>query len=305
MKKILPILIIIVIFGCNNSQKENRTEKLIANNELTNPVDSVRNEIELTITDSLTTKNENQIYVDLLQQYYEQEDYYLPLYFIKDYSESIVEELKKEQIETVFNGEEEHRVSLKQSAVSMHFRNENIDSLLVFGPNQEIKDTLILQNFEYYENVMESFYTASYKGKYGLKNNVVISKNKGLNLKKSPTFYEDSLHAKRLCTLNNFEPDYIYGSAYAIYGTDTISFLSFADYSKYKESSFILKNGNPTDSIMNDFVISEFTPVPIATDSLIFYVVNANVPETDHFFTSLVSININTMKLEFYDRNRY
>jgi len=249
----------------------------------------------------------NSLYIDILRKFYDGDDYYINLYSIGEFSEAANKEIIENNTGVVYQGIEEVRKKLDKVTVSKYFAVENIETLLVFNDYQEVEDTITLQYFEYYDVMIESSFIASYKGTQGLSNKIVISKSGFDNAtkRKSPVFISDSAYQRLIILRNSFIPDLIYGSGYTTYKGDTIAFLSFSDYSKGKDCLYLLKNGIPTDSVINDYVIKKMIPVPIANKNEIFYISEVGIPETDNSWTILTGIELKSTRFLFYSRNRF
>jgi len=306
MKKISYISVIIFLIGCNGVQQKPLENEIIndsiPNNEISINVDvQPPKKIE-------KTKNENKsIFITKLEKFYNNSDYYISLYYRTKYSESVANELYTKNVKIVVQGEEETRLRIDEKLAREHLLIDNIDSLLVFNGKQELIDTIIRKNYEYYDAMISSSLIATYTGKKDYKDNVVVSINSlsKFELGKSPEFTLDSNYLERLCLKFKLNPKYVFGSGLAVFNKDSISFISYSDYTKSKDCVYILKNGVVKDSIMEDYIIWDFKPVPLVNEKVRLYLASANVPETDIYWTSLIGIEKESFKLVFYDRNRY
>jgi hypothetical protein len=260
--------------------------------------------------DSISGAEDNEsdstIAVTLLEKFYNQQDYFVPLFFINDFSETAKKELDKNS-KVLYEDDESTRSKLDEQVAWKYLLVNNLDQMVVFDSNQNSIDTLNRTNYEHYIATISSPYVASYKSTDSIEeNNVVISLNglKKSNLRKSPEFISDSLYIKKLIHKNSFKPDYIHSFGHLIYKRDTISFLSFGDYKLGKECLYLLKNSMPMDSVINDFLISTMTPVPLSSDKEIIYVALVFIPETDILWNALTGIDLKNNKFNFYERNR-
>jgi hypothetical protein len=298
MRSIITALLFVIVLSCKNSVQ----------NQEVNPVASIDSvKANLTIEQSISTNFRNSLYIDILQKFIESEDYFLNLNGNDEYSESTSKELIDSNIGVINQSFEEARIKLNKETVSKYMAIDNIETLFVFNDHQEIIDSITLSHYEYYDAMIEASFVATYKGAPDLENKIAISKPGFDNVirRKSPVFVSDSTYFNLVFMKNGFEPDLIYGSGYTTYFGDTIAFLSFSDYKRVKDCLYLLKNGIATDSIINDYVIKNMIPVPIANDSVIFYVSEAGVPGTDSYWTILTGIDLKSNRLEFYSKNRY
>jgi hypothetical protein len=297
MRSIITTLLFIIVLSCKNSV-QNQEENPVASN------DSVK--ANLTIEQSISTNFRNSMYIDILQKFIESDDYFLNLYVNDEYSESASKELIDSNTEVINQSFEEARIKLNKETVSKYMAIDNIETLFVFNDHQEIIDSITLSHYEYYDAMIEASFIATYKGAPDLANKIVISKPGFDNVirRKSPVFVSDSTYFSLVFMKNGYEPDLIYGSGYTTYFGDTIAFLSFDD-TRGKHFLYLMKNGIATDSIINEYVIKNMIPVPIANDSNIFYVSEAGVPGTDSYWTILTGIDLKSNRLIFYSKNRY
>jgi len=279
-----------LLFGCNTQKGHNeKTEE---------------------VSKSIEAKTDEQrdltIYVDLIEAFYGQKDYFIPLYSKDNYSEATSKIIERHQKERVFADDEITRTKLDEEIVTKFLSVENLDKLIVFGEDQNILDTLFRKNYEYYENMIESQYVATYEAKLPQNDFVVVSLN-GLNrnhIQKSPVIHQDSIYLQKIIKDNFFEPDYIYSYGHLAHDVDTIAYFSFSDYKKGKDCAFLLKNTAVVDSVINDFIISDLTPVPLSSENYLMYIASISIPETDLFWTALIAIDLRNDKLKLYTRNR-
>ena len=173
-----------LLFGCNTQKGHNeKTEE---------------------VSKSIEAKTDEQrdltIYVDLIEAFYGQKDYFIPLYSKDNYSEATSKIIERHQKERVFADDEITRTKLDEEIVTKFLSVENLDKLIVFGEDQNILDTLFRKNYEYYENMIESQYVATYEAKLPQNDFVVVSLN-GLNrnhIQKSPVIHQDSIYLQKI-----------------------------------------------------------------------------------------------------------
>ncbi|HYF68130.1 MAG TPA: hypothetical protein VD884_08340 [Ohtaekwangia sp.] len=266
---------------------------------------------EVFIEDSNTidpnVEPDSTIFVDLLSKfYYEDNEYFVPLYFIDEYSESAVKELTNNNVDVIYEDAENRRKKLDELLTKKYLAVNGLNRVVVLNGDQDIIDTLIRKNYEYYEANIESSFVATYNSGSDFDGNIILSMRElgKISFRKSPEVYTDSLYTRKIMNENFFKANEVYSSGHIKYEHDTISFLSFGDYNQGKECLYLLKNGTLTDSVVNDFIISGMIPVPLATETELMYISSVQVPETDIRWNSLTGIDLKSYKFVFYDRNR-
>lgn len=297
-------LLATILFSCHApEQKENNAEAPIIKENTRNDSLADKSLRDLSIDHE---RSDSILYIDLLEKFYFSEEYYVPLYFINAYSESAVKEMNSKDLEIIFEDIDSKRVKLDEKIAAKYLLLNNLDQLIVLDESQNIIDTLVRKNYEYFDSSIESFYIATYDAALAGDSNIVMSLNgtQNIEFRKSPEFKEDSVYIRQIITKNAYKPDYLYDYGHLIHHKDTIAFLSFGDYKQGKECLYLLMNGQAVDSVINNYVISKMTPVPLATEKEILYVSSVHVPETDIYWASLTGIDLVQQKFKFYRRNR-
>ncbi|QDO94259.1 hypothetical protein FNB79_09845 [Formosa sediminum] len=268
-------------------------------NEVT--LDSIQNQ-------KIKTKDEPFLLVDILTKFYNSEEYYITLSFKNKYSDSIANIINNSYQETVFRNELESRVKIPDNIAEKYFSTDGIDRLIVINKEQIIIDTISRKNYEFYDASIESSYIATYETQNQLSDSIiVISTNsaKHLNLNKVPKPISDLIKNEKL--LKNIQHEYheIFSQNSLIYKSDTISILSFGNYSKPENYLYLYKNGNLTDSIVNDYLaVSSLKAIPLATENELTYIYEGFKPDTDWLWSGLIGIDLKNWKLKLYERNR-
>jgi len=303
----LLIFGLLIFVSCNSKKKETSSAdsitKSISETEVFQEPAS-----ELANVNEAPNKSDTLVYVDILDKFYDSENYFLSLYYRNDYSESVSNELENVDVELLRESEDgERHIRLSNELVNKHLLAGNLDRLVVFNKQQEITDTIYRKDFELYESMIESSYVATYSGPSGFEGCVAMSINgiKNLGNAKSPEFASDTNYIKRTLKQNKYRATFIHNGAYTVHLNDTISFISFGVYPECRECTYLFKNGVPSDSIINDYSIQKLTPVPLANEKELVYVANVSVPETDHCWTMLMAIDLEKIKFKIYPSGRY
>lgn len=284
-----------ILFGCD--QKSERTSQ----ND------------DVTVIDSTTLapefpedKNAPTNYIGLLQKFYGQNDYYVDLYFKNNYSEATDKMLMDARLEVISQDVETRRTKLLDQAVRSHLLTTGLDTVLVFNLDQILVDTIHLTDFEYYEDMIESKFVATYKTNLKDDEYIAVSLNaeKEGVFNKSPDVVLDSAYLLKVLRLNKLAMENVYSFGVFTHKTDTFMYVSFNDYLQNDQSFYLMKNGITVDEHKKDYVIMELTPVPLASNTKLLYISSEGVPETDNMWTSLVGIDLINNKFEFYSRGR-
>lgn len=305
MKRILFILLIIISFiAC--TKKEKRITKKEDKVEIVAQKDSSKtvlpsNQRGLVKTDSVS------VYIDILYKFYGHKDFYVPLYYKDQYTEELDDLLKNTNTKSVFKDEYSFREELDFELTKKHLEVSNLKKILVFNELQDQIDKLNLNSYERNYDGLYDFFVATYDTpNHKLEGKLIISsavlETKALT--KSPEVAHDSTLLKQLIAKNSYNATYVHGFSHFTVNKDTIAILSFGDYPLGKEALYLLKNGTPTDSIINDYAITALTPVPLATEYESRYIASCQVPDSDVSWTSLMGIDSRDYKFKFYDRNR-
>jgi hypothetical protein len=308
MKKLTILLIFIAIFSCSNRKSnkidsESEINKEIKEEPLKNEVtlDSIQNQ-------KIKIKDEPFLIADILIKFFNSEEYYITLSFKNQYSDSITNVIKNSFGETVFKNELESRVIIPDNIAQKYFSTDGIDKLIVINKEQIVIDTISRKNYEFYDASIESSYIATYETQNQLSDSImVISTNSGqhLNLNKVPKPISDLVQKEKLLKNIQQEYDEIFSQNSMIYKSDTISILSLGNYSKPENYLYLYKNGNLTDSIVNDYLaVSSLTAIPLATENELTYIYEGFKPDTDWFWSGLMGIDLKNWKFKIYERNR-
>lgn len=247
------------------------------------------------------------IYVGLLTRFYDHSDFYLPLYYVNNYTEAAYEEITNSVGNTIFSGKESRRRHIDSGIASKYLDINNLDQILVLDKDQRVIDTLVKQHFEYYEDLIESMFIVSYESNLDNSNYVAISAHAldTSTLEPSPQPFVDSTFIKKIIDTNDFKVSQLYACGSIISYSDTLSFLSFGDYEDGKEFLYLVKNTFPVDSVVNNYVIYELESVPLASEFEMTYLAKCAVPDTDMLWNALLGIDLTRFKFRFYDRNRF
>jgi len=304
MKRIF-YLSIILLLSCNSFKKKTvdrvEVKDVIANEKL-----AIDSSLESKHAEYSGGKANYSVFIDKLSKY-DHADCYLSLYYRKEYSEEVYNELITSNIELIDQGFEETRIKLDTNIVKQHLEVDDLESLVVFDSNQRILDTVNRKNYEYYETMIDGELIATYDCKSDYSDCVVISlKHLGkYQLEKAPVFVEDLDYVVRTEFGKGLNPNYISDCGVSIYKEDTISFISYSDLTIDNTKIYFIKNGVVCDSVMKNYIAYDMKPVPITKNGEFVYVAAAGIPETDSFWNVLLSIDFQTCKVEFYERNRF
>jgi hypothetical protein len=245
------------------------------------------------------------LYIDRLQSLPGDSVYYVTLYFRGDYDEQAVAELEASAIEINVNSDGEKRSKLDKALVEKYFYTDGLEKVVLFNTNQKAVDTLQLYNYEYYDNLLETSFIATYRVDREIAGLIVSAQNFDSEVfKSSPVFYNDTSRVRGIAARNGFNVEHLHYLSSAQLGSDTLSIISFADYSNGKECMYLLRNGVATDSVINDYVIIDLMPMPLAMNKFLLYVSETIVPETDLYWTALTGIDTQNFEFVFYERNR-
>lgn len=308
MKNLTIFLIFVTILSCNDKKSietdlKREIDKTIKEESLKNKVtlDSIQSQkIEL--------KNEHFIFADVLIKFNNSNEYYITLSFKNQYSDSIVNIIENSFGETVFKNELESRVKIPENNAQKYFFTDGLDKLIVINKEQIAIDTISRQNYEFYDALMKSSYIATYETPNQLGDSIiVISTNSSgyLNLNKVPEPISDLVQNEKLLKHVKHDYDEIFSETSIVYKSDTISVLSFGNYSKSENYIHLYKNGNLKDSIISDYMaISSLTAIPLATENELTYIYSGFKPDTDWLWSGLMGIDLKNWRLKIYERNR-
>lgn len=299
MKQSLICLLLIFLFSMSYKRK-NKKQLVI---KKTNTVITKTNK---TLTSKIQ-KNISQIFVSTLGKFYFNDDYYIPLFYKNEYSQKTDSILREGEKET-YNDLENQRYVLRDiKNVNILLDVDGLDRLLVIDNKQTVIDTIKVKQFEYFSETIHSFFAATYEGKLGYEDLVVVELDTELSkrgMKKSPIFNSDSTLQRRIQTRLSLKLDYVYGCGETIIEGDTISYVSYSSYNPYTSSTYLLKNYEIKDSIRGNIILKTLTPVPIAAENKGFYVTKAGMPESDDIWKQTLSIDFKNYKLKLYNKNR-
>jgi hypothetical protein len=303
------LVITILLLNCdlkNDKSNMQESNENIDNQIFTNHATETESILEAPIIETQDDQIAYFTFVDIMEKIYNQDDFYIPLYYRDDYSEPLEQMLKAAQQEVIYEDSEMKRIKINPKVAREVLMVDDLDKLLVFDSEQEIMDTIEMENFEYYENSIEGQYIVSYVSKLPHEKHIVLSYSNynEESIKKSSKVCKDSTIINAIVQKNGYNIDYFYSFGVMQHEDDTISYLSFFDQSRFLECTYLLKGYQPIDSIINSFVITDLWPVPLATEYELMYVAKNAVPETDHIWTSLIGINLLEEKFVHYPRNR-
>ncbi|MCR9248832.1 MAG: hypothetical protein NXI20_00355 [bacterium] len=248
----------------------------------------------------------NSIYIGLVDKFYDQDEFHVPLFFKEGYDYAIIDKLKDSDSKVIFRGEFSRRTKLYESQCKLYLESKNLDTMLVLNKLQQVVDTVFRNHFEHYDAEIQSSLIASYKIDPGKKPFMLISKS-GLNrsdLKPGISFTVDTTYRNNVLESNNQFSSYSWASGKMSVNDNIISYTSFGDYNARKECLYFYKNGIPTDSVINDYLIRELYPVPIQDSDHMLYMASGFLPETDITWDMLIGINPATGKIKYYRGNR-
>ncbi|WBL23797.1 hypothetical protein [Zunongwangia sp. HRR-M8] len=308
MKNLTVFLIFILVLSCN-SKKSNKTD-LKSEIEKTIKEKSLKNKITLDSFQIQVTepKNEPFLFADVLIKFNNSNEYYITLSFENQYSDSIANIIQNSFGKTVFKNELESRVEIPENIAQKYFSTAGLDKLIVINKEQIVIDTIYRKNYEFYDASMESSYVATYESPNQLGDSImVISINSSyyLNLTKVPEPHSDLVKKEKLLKSVQQHYDEIFSRNSMIYKSDTISILSFGKYAKPENYLYLYKNGNLTDSIINDYLaVYSLTGIPLGTENELTYIYEGFKPDTDLFWIGLIGIDLENWKFKIYERNR-
>lgn len=302
------ILIFISFLNCNN--KKSSKIKLESQTYNSNNSDSLKsNKIYDTIqNEKIEINNQSLLLAEILTKFYYSKDYYIPLSLKNQYSDSIAQIIENSYGETIFKNDLESRVKIPEDVAQKYFSTNGLNKLIVINKNQDVIDTISIKNYEFYDTSIESSYIATYEVPNHLGDSlIVISTNANDNIKLNKTSKPISYLKQKKNILENIKSDYdkIFSQTTIINKSDTISVLSFGNYSKFKNYLYLYKNGHLTDSIINDYMaVSSLTAIPLATEKELTYIYSGFKPDTDWLWNGLIGIDLKNWKLKFYKNNR-
>lgn len=240
----ISITIFILLFNCNDKKSIQINQKFEIKDIVID--DSIKNEI---INDSL-------ILVEVFTKFYNNNDYYIPLSYKFEHSDSIDSILQNSFGEKIFQNDMESRTIIPKDIAEKYFFVNGLDKLIIIDKNQEIKDTIIRKNYEFYDAAIESFYVSTYESTKDLGDSLIVfsSNVNDLNLIKSPQPTSNLEYNNQLLQKYKFDYDQIFSQTTIVNKADTISILSFGNYTKYENYLYLFQNGNLRDSIVNDYM---------------------------------------------------
>lgn len=298
------LLLLICFISCSQPNKD----KITADSKPVKVVEQevLKEEVKFADTDGEIARESPARYINNLNKFYNHEDYYIPLYYIGDYSEEIHKMLIESSSHVVFEDSETRRLRLDPQIVKKYLSVAQLEDLVVFDSNQDIVDTISFKDYEFFDDMIETSFVATYQASLPEGEHIAVSAA-GLDssdLRKSPEIKADSAYLDVLVSRNAFPLKDVHSYGYFVHGLDTLSYLSTVDYEKVRSQVYLLKNGQVMDSINEDYIITGMTPVPLATKKEILYVSAAMVPETDIQWTILTGIDLSSYRFIIYERNR-
>lgn len=298
------LLLLICFISCSQPNKD----KITAGSKPVKVVEQevLKEEVKFADTEGEIAQESPARYIDNLSKFYNHEDYYIPLYYIGDYSEEVHKMLIESSSSVVFEDSETRRLRLDPEIVKKYLSVTQLEELIIFDSNQDIVDTISFKDYEFFDDMIETSFVATYQANLPEGEHIAISAA-GLDsstLKKSPEIKADSAYLDFLVSRNTFLLKDVHSYGYFVSGLDTLSYLSTVDYEKARSQVYLLKNGQVMDSLNEEYIITGMAPVPLATKREILYVSAAMIPETDIQWTTLTGVDMNSYRFIIYERNR-
>lgn len=308
MKKIHLIIIIffISIISCND-KKTNQIEEKSEINKKKSKNDTIKSERINDTFQKNEIKENSLVLADILTKFYYNKDYYISLNYKNEYSDSITQIIENSFGEKIYDNNQVSRVKIPANIAEKYFSTNGLDKLIIINEDQEVIDTIIRKNYEFYHGIIESHCVATYEIPYNLGDSIIaISTNvDGLRLNKTSQPTTNLEYNKRMLQDNVFDYDEIYSQTTITNKSDTISVLSIGNYSNYKNYLYLIKNGNLTDSIINDYMaVSSLKAIPLATENELTYIYSGFKPDTDWLWNGLLGIDLINWKFNLYEGNR-
>ena len=290
----LPLLLLFLLFSCSEHKNDEQINEYQSHKNKSNIQDTLKTNSsdKKTRTQELSS---NTVFISELQHFYNSNDVYVSLYYRKEYSEEADQALKNAIIKNFDEDidRESRRYIIKTNIAQEHLFTDQLDTMYVLDSVQKITDTLILQHYELYSNMISEEYIASYKTKKSFNNCTVINTTRHLKRHyPSPYFYKDSLYLNSVMKANHIVATHIHDFGVTEHRGDSLLYLSMANYDIEKEALYIFQNGIPVDSIIRDYVFQDLKPVPFASESSIGYTAHFQVPESDIFWKGIVFFNL-------------
>ena len=288
------------------NQKANRNDNSIITKE-----DKTNQKTDTII--ALKEEKNASIYIGVLEKIYEDEDYFLPLYFKPSISESFYSEFHTKTSnyvgKLISKTDDHERYEIETAIAEKYFQTNGLDTIIVFNKSQRIIDTLYRKNYEYFSDQIESQVIVSYEktNKVNQDKDYLSMTKTDMVFRKKLEFKKDTTYLKNTLSKNSFKPTHMHSHYKIAENNDTISFMSFGIYTNetQKECFYLFKNKKPIDSIINEYAISKMVAVPIFLESENLYVSYEFIPDTGSFWTSLIGIDLKNNKLKNYTGNRF
>lgn len=285
----------IFIVNCNDKKSIQVNRKIEIKENVID--DSIKNEI---INDSL-------VLVEVITKFNENKDYYIPLSYKFEYSDSIDRIIQNSFGEKIFQNDIETRTKIPNYIAEKYFLVNGLDKLILINKDQEIVDTIFRKNYEFYDAPIESFYVSTYESSKDLGDSLIALSSNVRDLKLKKTYQPTSIldYNKQILQKFKFDYDQIFSHTTIVKKSDTISILSFGNYAKYENYLYLFINGNLKDSIINDYMaVSSLTAVPLATENELTYIYSGFKPDTDWLWNGLLGIDLINWKFKLYENNR-
>lgn len=302
---IIVILTFIFIISC----RDRKSNQIQQNSKVQNKtiLDTLNKEKINNLIQQNEIKNDTLLLVEILNKFYDNNDYYISLSYKNEYSDSLNKIIMKAHGEKIFENSLESRYKISANKAVRYFSTNGLDTLVIIDKDQKVIDTITRKNYEFYQGTIESQYVATYEFPNNLVDSMIaISTNvKDLKLNLTPQPYTSSRYKDIILRDNSFDYDKIYSHSTIINKSDTISILSFRNYSNYKNHLYLIKNGKLMDSIINDYMaVSSLRAVPLATKYEFTYLYTGFKPDTDWIWTGLMGIDLVNWKFNLYENNR-
>lgn len=311
MRYALILLFTFIVWSCNERTNKKgfsivATDTIQADTSLIYTDSKLNQQEKKVLTDA---KNDSQdtasilhLYIDLMSEFYESEGVYLPLYYKENTTFPDIT-----FNETIYHCEEITRTRIPNEIAEAYLDVSLLDSVILFDESQKITDTLYRENYEYLEDLIQSSKIVSYSHQQKLPENAVaISYVAGIDqyIGVIEDFDKDTVLRKKLSIQANIRKRDVTDFGSMVIAGDEISYLSYHDYQKTLSKVYLMKNNQLMDSIIQEYVVYDLLPVPIAIEDHFLYVASCGVPDTDFIWRQLIAIDVNKVKFRLLGRNR-
>jgi len=256
---------------------------------------------------SKASTNSLPFFAGRLESFESSDGHYVSLYFKEGVEESVFQVLDAAKRTVLFTGDEEIRSSLSRDLIESHFITSGLEKLILLDSFQNVVETLSLSNYEYLESTIGSSYVASYQTKKESQGLQVVSLEafEKRPLSKAPEFASNTKSLNTVLSKNNLKPDYTYFHGCTTHENHRYMLISFVNYARHANAVYLFKDGIPTDSIIQNYCLFDFKPIPLTTNEKAFYTAHGGIPETDALWYQLFEINWKKGSLSMHERNRF